>query len=112
MWDGYWLHANGRTWNKLPQDVRQVIQKHVNEKALVQREDIAVLNASLEKSLTDKGMQISNVDGAAFRTKLQSAGVYKEWRQKFGDEAWTVSGADFRAGSGWGTDQVSKRRDR
>src|SRR3954449_5488006 len=70
MWDGYWLHANGRTWNKLPQDVRQVIQKHVNEKALVQREDIAVLNASLEKSLTDKGMQISNVDGAAFRTKL------------------------------------------
>ena len=90
MWDGYWLHANGRTWNKLPQDVRQVIQKHVNEKALVQREDIAVLNASLEKSLTDKGMQISNVDGAAFRTKLQSAGFYKEWRQKFCDEAWTL----------------------
>jgi tripartite ATP-independent transporter DctP family solute receptor len=90
MWDGYWLLASGRVWNKLPQDVRTVIQKHVNEKALAQREDLAKLNTSLEKSLTDKGMQISNVDGSGFRAKLQSAGFYKEWRQKFGDEAWTL----------------------
>jgi len=90
MWDGYWLHANGRIWNKLPQDVRQVIQKHVNEKALAERDDIAKLNTSLEKSLADNGMQLANVDGSAFRAKLQSAGFYKEWRQKFGDEAWTL----------------------
>jgi tripartite ATP-independent transporter DctP family solute receptor len=90
MWDGYWLLANGRMWNRLPQDVRQVIQKHANEKALAQREDLATLNASLERDLADKGMQISNVDGMAFRAKLQSAGFYKEWHQKFGDEAWKL----------------------
>ena len=90
MWDGYWLLASGRVWNRLPQDVRQVIQKHVNEKALAQREDLAKLNISLEKDLADKGMQISTVDGAAFRAKLQSAGFYKEWRQKFGDEGWKL----------------------
>jgi TRAP-type transport system periplasmic protein len=88
MWDGYWLLASGRVWNRLPQDVRGVIQKNINEKALAQREDLAKLNVSLEKELADKGMQVSNVDGAAFRAKLQSAGFYKEWRQKFGDEAW------------------------
>lgn len=90
MWDGYWLLASGRVWNRLPQDVRQVIEKHVNQKALVERDDIAKLNASLEKALTDRGMQIANVTGSAFRAKLQSAGFYKEWRQKFGDEAWTL----------------------
>ena len=90
MWDGYWLLANGRMWNRLPQDVHQVIQKHANEKALAQREDLATLNASLARDLADKGMQISNVDGMAFRAKLQSAGFYKEWHRKFGDEAWKL----------------------
>jgi tripartite ATP-independent transporter DctP family solute receptor len=90
MWDGYWLLASGRVWNKLPQDVREVIQKHANEKALAQREDLAKLNNSLERELAEKGMQVSNVDGTAFRAKLQSAGFYKEWRQKFGDEAWKL----------------------
>jgi len=88
MWDGYWMLASGRVWNRLPQDVRQVIQKNVNEKALAQREDLAKLNVSLESELVGKGMQVSNPDGPAFRAKLQSAGFYKEWRQKFGDEAW------------------------
>ena len=90
MWDGYWLLASGRVWNRLPQDVRQVIQKHLNEKALAQREDLAKLNTSLEKELAERGMQISNVDGAGFRAKLQSAGFYKEWHQKFGNEAWRL----------------------
>src|SRR3954471_1448202 len=90
MWDGYWLLASGRVWNRLPQDVRQVIQKNINEKALAQREDLAKLNVSLESELAAKGMQISNPEGSAFRAKLQSAGFYKEWRQKFGDEAWKV----------------------
>lgn len=90
MWDGYWLLASGRVWNRLPQDVRQVTEKHINAKALVERDDIAKLNASLEKALTDRGMQIANVTSSAFRAKLQSAGFYKEWRQKFGDEAWTL----------------------
>ena len=88
MWDGLWLLANGRNWKALPQDVQGVIQKNFDEKAVAQREDVFKLNNSLEKTLSEKGMQIANVETAAFRAKLQSAGFYKEWRQKFGEEAW------------------------
>src|SRR3954452_16663261 len=85
MWDGYWLLASGRVWNRLPQDVRQLIQKQGNAKALAQREDLATLNTSLEKDLGTKGMQISPVEAAGFRAKLASAGFYKEWQGKFGN---------------------------
>ena len=41
MWDGFWLLANGKTWNGLPKDVQAVIEKHFNAAAVLQREDIA-----------------------------------------------------------------------
>jgi tripartite ATP-independent transporter DctP family solute receptor len=88
MWDGFWLLANGRNWKALPQDVQTVVEKHFNDKAVAQREDVFKLNSSLEKTLTDKGLQIATVETAPFRAKLQSAGFYKEWRDKFGQEAW------------------------
>jgi tripartite ATP-independent transporter DctP family solute receptor len=90
MWDGFWLLANGKTWNGLPKDVQAAIQTHFNAAAVLQREDIAKANATVEKALIDKGMQVSTVDTAAFRTKLQSAGFYKEWRGKFGEDAWKL----------------------
>ena len=90
MWDGFWLLANGKSWNALPKDVQAAIQKNFNSLAVVQREDIAKANATVEKALIDKGMQVSTVDTAAFRAKLQSAGFYKEWRGKFGEDAWKL----------------------
>jgi hypothetical protein len=35
-------------------------------------------------------MEFIKVDPAPFRAKLQAAGFYKEWRGKYGDEAWAV----------------------
>lgn len=90
MWDGFWLLANGRNWKALPADVQQVIAKNFNDKAVLQREDVFKLNNSLEKELADKGMTIASVETAPFRQKLQSSGFYKEWREKFGPEAWAL----------------------
>lgn len=90
MWDGFWLLANGRAWNALPKDVQQVIEKNFNASAVSQREDIAQMNDSTRKNLVDKGLQFSNVETAAFRNKLQSAGFYKEWRGKYGEDAWQL----------------------
>ena len=56
--------------------------------AIKQREDIASLNASLEKDLSGKGLAFNGVDNAKFREKLAAAGFYKEWQEKFGPEAW------------------------
>ncbi|TDR89966.1 TRAP transporter substrate-binding protein [Enterovirga rhinocerotis] len=90
MWDGFWFLTSQRFWNKLPSDVKQVIEKHVNQAAMRQREDMYKLNTSLLSKLKERGMEISEVDTKPFRAKLQSAGFYKEWKEKFGPEAWAL----------------------
>jgi TRAP-type transport system periplasmic protein len=90
MWDGFWFLANGKAWQGLPADARDVIAKNLNQSALDQREDVKKANDTLQADLTSKGMEFIKVDPAPFRAKLQSAGFYKEWRGKYGDEAWAV----------------------
>ena len=90
MWDGFWFLANGKAWQGLPADLRDVIAKNLNQSALDQREDVKKANDTLQADLTSKGLEFIKVDPAPFRTKLQSAGFYKEWRGKYGDEAWAV----------------------
>jgi len=90
MWDGFWFLANGKAWQGLPADVRDVITKNLNQSALDQREDVKKANDTLQADLTSKGLEFIKVDPAPFRAKLQSAGFYKEWRGKYGDEAWAV----------------------
>ena len=90
MWDGFWFLANGKAWAGLPAEVKAVIAKNVNASAITQREDIAKLNATLEKELSEKGLAFNAVDNAKFREKLASAGFYKEWQDKFGADAWAL----------------------
>jgi tripartite ATP-independent transporter DctP family solute receptor len=90
MWDGFWFLANGKAWQGLPADVRDVIARNLNQAARDQREDVKKANDTLQADLTSKGLEFIKVDPAPFRAKLQSAGFYKEWRGKYGDEAWAV----------------------
>ena len=90
MWDGFWFLANRRAWERLPEDIRAVVTKHVNAAALKEREDVAKLNATLQDELTARGMVFNKPDPAPFRDKLRSAGFYTEWKGKYGDEAWAT----------------------
>jgi TRAP-type transport system periplasmic protein len=90
MWDGFWILANRRAWERLPQDVRAIVAKHFNTAAEKQREDVAKLNAGLQADLTAKGMMFNQPDPAPFRDKLRQAGFYTEWKGKYGDEAWAL----------------------
>ena len=90
MWDGFWFLANGKAWQGLPADVRDVIAKNLNQSARDQRDDVKKANDTLQADLTSKGMEFIKVDPAPFRAKLQAAGFYREWRGKYGDEAWAV----------------------
>ena len=90
MWDGFWFLANRRAWERLPETLRTVVAKHVNAAGVKEREDVAQLNAGLQKELTDKGMVINQPKPDAFRDKLRTAGFYAEWKGKYGDEAWSI----------------------
>jgi TRAP-type transport system periplasmic protein len=87
MWDGQWILANGKRWSATPPDVQGLITRHVTAAVLKQRDDIRRLNNGLEAQLKAKGMVFNYPDVKSFRDALSKAGFYKEWREKFGNEA-------------------------
>ena len=90
MWDGFWFLANRRAWERLPEDVRAIMTKHINAAGVKERADVAALNASLQQELAGKGMVFNQPNPAPFRDKLRTAGFYAEWKGKYGDEAWAT----------------------
>ncbi|SNT09444.1 tripartite ATP-independent transporter solute receptor, DctP family [Tardiphaga sp. OK246] len=90
MWDGYWFLANRRAWEKLPADLRDIVAKNINAAGMKEREDVAKLNANLRGELESKGLAFNELEPGPFRDKLKSAGFYKEWQGKYGDEAWAI----------------------
>jgi len=90
MWDGYWALANRRAWQALPADLQALAAKHLDQSALDERADLATLNVSLRGELEAKGMVFNEVEKEPFRVRLREAGFYKEWRGRYGEEAWNL----------------------
>ncbi|MGF7158805.1 tripartite ATP-independent transporter DctP family solute receptor [Rhodoligotrophos appendicifer] len=90
MWDGFWFLANKRAWERMPEDVREIVARNINEAGVKERADVEKLNATLKEQLTAKGMKINETDPDSFRQKLKDAGFYAEWKGKYGDDAWAI----------------------
>lgn len=90
MWDGFWFLANKRAWERLPEDLRVIVAKHLNEAGKQERDDVAKLNATVKDDLIAKGMAFNETDASLFRAALKEAGFYAEWKAKYGDEAWAI----------------------
>ena len=90
VWDGYWVLANRRAWSRLPEDVRTTAEREFNRSGADERADIARLSVSLRKDLTEKGLQFNDVDREAFRDALRKTSFYRDWKAKYGDEAWAT----------------------
>jgi tripartite ATP-independent transporter DctP family solute receptor len=90
MWDGYWVLANLRAWEKLPADLQAIVAKHLNDGALAERADVAKLNATLRTDLEKKGLVFNAPANEPFRDVLRKAGFYVEWKQKYGADAWAL----------------------
>jgi TRAP-type transport system periplasmic protein len=88
MWDGFWLLANRRAFERLPEDARTIVMREFNRSALDERQDVAKLNGELKDKLAGAGMQFNSVEPEPFRARLKGAGFYKDWHGRFGDEAW------------------------
>lgn len=90
MWDGFWMLSNRRAWGGLPQDLQEIVATNFNASAVEQRADIEALNANLQGELESHGMAFNFPDSAPFQQKLDEAGFYAEWREKYGEDAWTI----------------------
>src|SRR6266700_128571 len=90
MWDGFWTLANGRAWASMPKDLRDIVERNLNEAARKEREDVRALNDSLRGELEKRGMSFNGTDTEKFRAALRNAGFYAAWKEKYGAEAWAV----------------------
>jgi tripartite ATP-independent transporter DctP family solute receptor len=90
VWDGYWILGNRRAWQALPDDLRKIATDEFDKSVLDERADIAKLSQSLRQDLSAKGLQFNDVDRDAFRNVLRQTSFYKDWRAKFGDQAWSL----------------------
>ena len=90
VWDGYQILGNRRAWEKLPQDLKDSGARERARSGQEEGADVVKLSDSLRKTLADKGMAFHDVDRAKFRDALKTTSYYKDWKAKFGDEAWRV----------------------
>lgn len=89
VWDGYWILGNKRAWQRLPEELRQVVSRELDRSATDQRVDVAKLSVSLRDGLTAKGLTFIDVDRARFREALGRTSFYRDWKTKYGDAAWS-----------------------
>ncbi len=90
MWDGFWFLANRRAWERLPRDIQEIVAREIDKAAVAERADLATASTAVKAALEGKGLAFNDVDTAQFQDKLRQAGFYKEWRGKYGEDAWHV----------------------
>jgi TRAP-type transport system periplasmic protein len=89
MWSGFNLLANASFWKGLPDDVQQIVFKHVRTSVAKQRADTDRLNRELETTLATRGQHFNKPDAARFRAALGD-GFYARWKARFGPTAWNL----------------------
>jgi tripartite ATP-independent transporter DctP family solute receptor len=90
MWDGFWVLANRRVWERLPPTIQEILDRNINQEALAQRKEVEHMNATLQAELQKRGLEFFKVKNEDFRQRLVSAGFYQEWQKRYGDEAWAL----------------------
>jgi TRAP-type C4-dicarboxylate transport system substrate-binding protein len=85
-WSGYPIVANPAAWQRLPANLRAIVDRNVNAAALLERADMQRQEATTRASLESKGMITNDADIPAFKAAVKAAGLYPEWRSQFGAE--------------------------
>jgi len=90
VWDSYWILGNRKAVDRLPKDIQEIVFREFDKAALDERADIAALSTSLRNDLQGKGLQFVESDKKAFKAALAKTSFYKDWRGKFGADAWKL----------------------
>jgi TRAP-type transport system periplasmic protein len=88
MWAGFNLMAHLPTWQALPDDIKDVIERNAAKYVRQQRQQQGELNARLRQDFSTRGLIFNDVDQAAFRAKLPE--VYAKWKEKLGVSCWNL----------------------
>jgi TRAP-type transport system periplasmic protein len=88
MWSGFNQMAHLPTWQKMPADIRQVIDRNVTRYVRLQREDQERLNQTQRPIIEKHGVVFNDVDPAPFRKQLGP--FYAKWKDRLGSKCWAL----------------------
>ena len=88
MWSGFNLLANRPAWQRLPEDIRGIIDRNVATYVRLQRQDQMQANTRLRAELEARGLEFNTPDAAPFKKQL--GGVYATWKDTLGAKCWTL----------------------
>jgi len=83
-----YLLANGDAWARLPKGLRDLVEGTVDAYAVRQRADVIAAETPIVAQLQSEGIRVDRVTPGPFRDAVRSAGLYAQWRDKFGPVAW------------------------
>jgi tripartite ATP-independent transporter DctP family solute receptor len=87
-WSGFNLLASMKLWERLPADLKQVIERNAVKYVRLQRADNAALNAEFRTKLAGQGMIFNEADTSSFRGRLSP--YYARWKDTIGAQAWSL----------------------
>ena len=90
VWTGYNVLMNQAAWEQLPAKLRDVMQRNINAASDLCNQDTVRLDENAERQLKARGMTFTEPDIASFKAALRSAGLYGQWRDQYGAEAWSL----------------------
>ena len=87
-WAPLWLIVNADTWNKLPADLQNIVDRNNRKYAALVNNDMRLLDQSVLQRLAQKGMTVNPVDQTLFVSALRN--YYKAWADVFGPTEWSL----------------------
>ena len=92
MWSGFNLMAHLATWQRLPDDIKAVIERNAAIHVRRQRVEQEKVNAGLRDVFSARGIAFNEIEQSVFRSRL--SGVYASWKEKLGSKCWTLLEAE------------------
>jgi len=90
-WAGLLNLANVDAMQRLPKNIRDMVERRVNEFAIVERNDVMRGAETAITALKGHGIAFNQPDNIQeFKAALRTAGLYSQWRDQFGSDVWTV----------------------
>ena len=90
MWSGFNLIGNLGFWRRLPERVKEIVNRAVARHIERQRAYTDRLNLELKTKLEcERGLVFNAADVATFRRAL-SADFYRRWKRELGTKAWSL----------------------
>jgi TRAP-type transport system periplasmic protein len=82
--------ANIDAFQRLPKNIQDIVAKDLHDGAVAERNEIMRVDGTLADKLKTAGMTFNQVDVTSFKARVRSAGLYTQWRDQYGGQAWAL----------------------